>query len=192
MSCHKKHWLLCILSPALVDLSDCNYCTERLCISTMLTILLLFEICNIFINFFKWIVKNKFTYYPKAIHSKRTSWPATGASGNALGKLLGNFSCWKFAKIKRDKIRYYWLSISIILLSLKDNGLQFLRLVSDSNIELRKLFLASCSWVIKILKFVTHLQHNFYRADAFRAWVAPMMSRPIKMHLPDKDYVASE
>jgi len=36
----------------------------------------------------------EYTYYPKATHSKRTSLPATGASGKAFGKLFGNFSCW--------------------------------------------------------------------------------------------------
>jgi hypothetical protein len=32
------------------------------------------------------------------MHSSLTSSPATGASGNAFGKLLGNFNCWKDAE----------------------------------------------------------------------------------------------
>jgi len=34
------------------------------------------------------------SYYANATHSSLTSWPAIGASGKALGKLLGSISCW--------------------------------------------------------------------------------------------------
>lgn len=44
---------------------------------------------NIIIN----LLKKELTYYPNAMHSSLTSSPAIGASGNAFGKLLGNFNC---------------------------------------------------------------------------------------------------
>jgi len=53
------------------------------------------------------------TYYPKATHSSLTSWPATGASGYALGKLLPYLSCWELAENKNYQNKSKFVQIKL-------------------------------------------------------------------------------